>query len=131
MNMALAVLLAVVPVPSRVTKAFATATPIEIVEVKVMGISAVDQAKSIIQIKWVAEAHPGITIKSFDISLEVAYADGAIEKVKSMVNGSARSARFELPTVHLAAGRAAAELRNFKATVTANSAETSTKTGAL
>jgi hypothetical protein len=111
--------------------AFNFATRIEIVEVKTVGISAGDNTKSIIQIKWLAESQPGTSIKSFDVSLEVAYADGAIEKVKTTANGSARSTRFELLTVHLAAGRAAAELRTFKASITANTTETTTKTGSL
>jgi hypothetical protein len=123
--------LTVIVLNHQVTNAFTFATRIEIAEVKNVGTSAGDNSKSIIQIKWLAEVQPGTTIKSFDIFLEVTYADGAIEKVKTTANGSARSVRFELLTVHLVAGRAAAELRGFKASVTANTAETTTKTGSL
>jgi hypothetical protein len=127
----IAVLIIVVLFNNQSTNAFNFTTRIEIVEVKTVGISAGDNTKSIIQIKWLAESQPGTAIKSFDVFLEVVYADGAIEKVKTNANGSARSARFELQTVHSAAGRAAAELRGFKASVTANTAETTTKTGSL
>ncbi len=126
-----AVLMMFMPFNNSWARALNVATRIEIIEVKTVGISASDNAKSIIQIKWLAEPQPGTAIKSFDLLLEVTYADGAIEKVKTTANGSQRNARFELPTVHFAAGRAAAELRSFKASITANTAETTTKAGSL
>ena len=104
---------------------------IEILDVKNMGLSATDDAKSILQIRWTVEAQPGTTVKSFEISLEVSYADGATEKVRVTTNGVARTARFEVPTVHFAAGRAAAELKSFKAVITANTSETTTRVGSL
>ncbi|MEW6127311.1 MAG: hypothetical protein AB1757_09745 [Acidobacteriota bacterium] len=102
---------------------------IEIIEVKNAGVSASDDAKSIIQVNWRAATQPGITIKSFEVNVEVTYADGAVEKTRTTVNGSARSARFEIPTVHFAAGKPAAELRGFKASIAASITETATKQG--
>jgi hypothetical protein len=104
---------------------------IEIVEVKNVGISAANDAKSVIQVKWAAKLPPGSDVKSFDVSLEVQYADRTKEKIKNTGNGSASSARFEVPTLHLSPGRPAAELRTFEATVTANFSETATKRGNL
>ena len=131
MAFVIAALMAAVIFNNQAASAFNLATRIEIVEVKTVGISAGDNAKSIIQIQWLAEAQPGTTIKSFDVFLEVIYADGAIEKVKATAKGTERSARFELQTVHFAAGKAAAALTSFRASITANSAETTTKTGSL
>ena len=104
---------------------------IEIVEVKNVGISAANDAKSVIQVKWAAKLPPGSNVKSFDVSLEVQYADRTKEKIKNTVNGSASSARFEVPTLHVSPGRPAAELRTFEASVTANFSETATKQGSL
>jgi hypothetical protein len=104
---------------------------VDIVEVKNVGVSAADHAKSIIQIRWTAQNPQGGTIKSFDLTLEVAYADGARERLKATVNGAERNARFEVPTVHITAGRPAAELKQFTATIIANATETTTKQGNL
>lgn len=126
------ILLAVTALAARVAAQSAGGSPcIDIVEVKNLGISAANDSKSVIQVKWAAKLPPGSSVKSFYVSLEVGYADATKEKVKSTINGSASSARFEVPTLHLSPGRPAAELRSFEATVTANFSETATKQGSL
>jgi hypothetical protein len=104
---------------------------IEIVEVRNLGISAANDAKSVIQVEWAARLPPEATVKSFDVSLEVRYADRTSEKIKSTVSASTASARFEVPTIHLSPGRPGAEMRSFEASVTANFSETATKRGSL
>jgi hypothetical protein len=104
---------------------------IDIVEVKNLGISAANDSKSVIQMKWAAKLPPGSNVKSFDVSLEVQYADRTKEKIRDTVNGSASSARFEVPTLHVSPGRPAAEFRTFEASVTANFSETAKKEGNL
>ena len=104
---------------------------IDIVEVKNVGLSAANDSKSVIQVKWAAKLPPGTSVKSFDVSLEVQYADKTKERIKNTVSGTAVSARFEVPTLHVTPGRPAAELRSFEATVTANFSETATKQGSL
>ena len=128
----LLILLAVAALAAKVAAQSADgSSSIDIVEVKNVGISAANDAKSVIQVKWTAKPPPGSDVKSFDVSLEVKYADRTKEKIKYTVNGSADSARFEVPTLHLSPGRPAAELRSFEATVTANFSETATKQGNL
>jgi hypothetical protein len=102
---------------------------VEIAEVKNVGLSAGNDAKSIIQAQWSVNAQPGMNIKSFELILEVTYADGAVEKFRGSANGAERKARFEVPTLHVSAGRPGAELRSFKANITANFTETVTKQG--
>ena len=102
---------------------------VEIAEVKNVGVSAGNNAKSVIQVKWTAQNQSNVSIKSFDLVVEVAYADGGREKVQATANGSERSARFEVPTVHITPGRPAAELKQFTAQITANLSETTTKQG--
>jgi hypothetical protein len=104
---------------------------IEILEVKNVGLSAANDAKSVIEVRWAARFPPGATVKSFDISLEVRYADKTREKIKGTASGSTSTARFEVPTLSLSPGRPGAELRSFEATVTANFSETATKQGDL
>lgn len=105
------------------------ASLVEIGEVKNVGISASNDAKSIIQAQWTVNAQPGTSIKSFELILEVAYADGAVERFRVTANSTERKARFEVPTLHVSAGRPGAELRSFKANITANFTETASKQG--
>lgn len=105
------------------------ASLVEIAEVKNVGLSAGSDAKSIIQAQWSVNAQPGTNIKSFELSLDVTYADGAVERFKVTASGAERKARFEVPTLHVSAGRPGAELRSFKANITANFTETATKQG--
>ncbi|HXG65154.1 MAG TPA: hypothetical protein VNO70_08600 [Blastocatellia bacterium] len=114
-----------------VGQAFGGAGRVEITEVKNIGVSAADEDKSIIQVKWTVAVEPGSTIESFDVSLEVTYADGVTRKASASVNGSARKARFEFPTLHFSPGRPGAALRAFKATVAAGKAEAATRQGSF
>ncbi|MEW6210060.1 MAG: hypothetical protein AB1631_16960 [Acidobacteriota bacterium] len=109
--------------------AFQGSVKVELVEVKNVGVSASNESNSIIQVRWNAATQPSTVIKSFDLSLEVVYADGAAEKAKASVDGKARNARFEIPTLHRAAGRNASEMKSFKINITATVLETFTKQG--
>ena len=97
---------------------------IEITEVKNVGLSAINDSKSVIQALWSVHAQPGRNIKSFELNLEVTYADGAVEKLRATAPGSERKVRMEVPTLHVSAGRPGAELKSFKANITANFTET-------
>ena len=105
------------------------AAAVEIVEVRAVGVSAAEESKSIIQVKWRADAQAGSEVKAFDVGIEVSYADGAVERRRTTAGASARSARFELPTLHFSAGRPGAELRSFKASVVVSFTETAFRQG--
>jgi hypothetical protein len=102
---------------------------VELTEVKNVGLSASNQSKSVIQALWSVNAQTGTNIKSFELNLEVIYADGAVEKFRSTAQGSERRTRFEVPTLHLSPGRPGAELKSFKTSITANFSETASKQG--
>ena len=104
---------------------------IEIEEVKNVGVSASDESKSVIQVKWKTDAQAGTDLKTFDVAIEMGYADGAVQRARNSVSGSARSARFEVPTSHFTPGRPGAELKSFKASVTASITETATRQGSF
>lgn len=107
------------------------ASGIEINEVKNIGISAANESRSIIQVKWTAKLAPDASIKSFDVNIEVIYADGAIEKARTSVSGRERSSRLEVPTLHKSAGSPAADMKRFRVSVTATLSETATLQGSF
>ena len=109
----------------------AGASGIEITEVKNVGISAANEARSIIQVNWTVKLSPDTAVKSFDVNVEIIYADGGLEKARASVSGQSRNARIEVPTLHKAAGRLAAEMKSFKAIVTAAMSETATRQGSF
>jgi hypothetical protein len=127
----LILLAAMVSASTLATQSASSSSIIDILEVKNVGLSAANDSKTVIQVKWAAKLPAGSNVKPFDVSLEVQYADRTKEKLKNTVNGSAASVRFEVPTLHISPGRPAAELRSFEATVTANFSETATKQGNL
>jgi len=104
---------------------------IEITQVKNLGLSAANAKKSVIEVRWTVRLQSDASLKSFEIALEVRYADGAIEKIKSSASGSSRNARFEVPTLHASPGLAAAEMKDFKINIIANYTETASKQGSF
>lgn len=110
----------------------ASLTPtVEIAEVKVAGVAASDESKSVIQVQWRVNPPPGVSVKSFEVAIEITYANGGTERLKTSVNGAARTARFEVVTARPVAGQAPAALKSFRASVTATVTETATKQGAF
>ena len=96
-----------------------------------MGVSATNETQSIIQVSWNTQGAPDLKVESFELQLEAIYADGAVEKVQAKASGAARSSRFEVPTLHRAPGRPAAEMKSFKVSIRANYSETATKSVSL
>lgn len=100
---------------------------IEITEIKNSGVSAAKETHSIVQVAWATQGAPEVKISSFELVLEVTYADGFVEKSPAKAPGSARTSRFEVPTLHRAGNQPAAEMKGFKVSITANYSETTTK----
>jgi hypothetical protein len=108
---------------------YSAAPLVEITEVKNLGVSANNDTKTILQVQWAVNEQPTLSSKSFELAIEVAYADGATERFKTVAGGAERRARFEVPTLHLAAGGPGARLRGFKANIIASFTETVSKQG--
>jgi hypothetical protein len=108
---------------------FQDSVKVDILEVKNVGVSASNESNSIIQVKWNVTTSPSTAVKSYELNLEVTYADGAVEKAKATADSRARSARFEVPTLHRVAGRNASEMKSFKINITTNVSETFTRQG--
>jgi hypothetical protein len=92
-----------------------------------MGVLALKETNSIIEVSWTAQGAPELKHLSFDLSLEVVYADGFVEQSQAKAAGNARTGRFEVPTLHRFGNQPAAEMKSFKASITANYSETKTK----
>lgn len=100
---------------------------VQITDVKNIGVSAASAANSIIEVRWQANVAPNMNVKSFDLKLEVTYADGATVTAQSSVSAQARSGRAEVPTTHLSPGQTPAAMKSIKASVTTTFTETTTK----
>jgi len=102
---------------------------IEITEIKNAGVSAARETHSIVQVSWATPGAPDVKVSSFELLLEVTYADGFVERSPGKAAGSARSTRFEVPTMHRTPGQPAAEMKSFKVSITANYSATTTRQG--
>lgn len=100
---------------------------VEITDVKNIGVSASNEAKSIIEIRWQTNVAPNMSVKSFELKLEVTYTNGAIVTAQSSVTGTARSGRVEVPTTNSSVGRPSSTIKSFRASVTTTFTETTTK----
>lgn len=96
-------------------------------EIKNMGVPALKETHSIIQVSWTAQGAPELKHVSFELSLEVTYADGFVEQSRAKAPGGARTGRFEVPTLHRVGNQPAAEMKSFKASITANYSESTMK----
>lgn len=103
-----------------VNQAIATANiPVEVTDVKELGLSDSDETKSVIEIKWCVNPTLQPNHSTFNVTLEVIYADGAILIFDEQAEKDARSARIEVPTLHIYRGKKAAIIKEIKAFVTA------------
>jgi hypothetical protein len=92
--------------------------PVEVVGVKDLGVSANDDSKSIIEVRW--RVNPALnSVASFNLTLIVSYADGTtIDQVKK-TDEKTVSARFEVPSVKVSKGKQPAFIKKMNAVVTA------------
>jgi hypothetical protein len=100
---------------------------IKITAIQEVGVSAEKETHSIVQVSWIAQESPDLKHTSFELSLEVSYADGFVERTHSKAAGDARTARFEVPTLHRSTNHPAAEMKNLKVSITANYSATTMK----
>lgn len=105
----------------------ASGKQVEITEIKNLGTSALKETHSIVQVSWSTASGAELTNVSFELSLEVSYADGFVEKAQARAAGGVRTNRFEVPTLHRSVNQPAAEIKSFKVVITANYSETTTK----
>ncbi len=93
--------------------------PVEVTEVRDLGLSDRDELKSLIEVSWRIDSAQKEKIVSFNLLLSVTYADGTAITEKRTVEKSALSARVEVPSVKTFGSRPAAFIKRMDAKVTA------------
>ena len=92
---------------------------VEVLEIKDLGISANDDSKSIIEVRWRVNPTLVANVASFNLVLSVTYADGTTTNIKRQTDGKSLSMRVEVSSVNISKGKPAAFIKKMNATVTA------------
>ena len=101
-----------------------TDIPVEVIEVKDLGVSASDDSKSIIEVRW--RVNPTLNaVTSFNLTLSITYADGTTRDEAKKSDGKTVSARFEVPSVKVSKGKQPAFIKKMNAIVIAVTKEKS------
>ena len=93
--------------------------PVEVVEVKDLGLSDRDESKSVIEVRWSVDSVQKEKIVSFNLVLSVTYADGTTISERRNVEKHLRVARVEVASVKTFGGRPSAFIKKLDAKVTA------------
>lgn len=94
--------------------------PVEVVEVKDLGLSDRDESKSLIEVSWcVGSQVQKEKITAFNLVLFVTYADGTTITERRKFEKTIFSARIEVPSVKTFGGRPTAFIKKTEARVTA------------
>ena len=98
--------------------------PVEVLEVKDLGVSTSDDSKSIIEVRWRVKSTLDAAT-SFNLTLSVTYADGTTRDELKKTDGKTISAQFEVPSVKVSKGKPPAFIKKMNAVVIAVTREKS------
>ena len=93
-------------------------TPVEVTQVKEIGLSDSDETKSVIEVKWCVRSTLQPNHSTFNVTVEIIYADSAILIFDEQATSQARSTQIEVPTLHIYRGKKPAIIKQIKAFVT-------------
>lgn len=93
--------------------------PVEVIEIKDLGLSDRDESKSLIEVRWRVDEAQKEKVVSFNLVLSVTYADGITVTEKRKFEKSIFSARVEVPSVKTFGGRPTAFIKKMEARVSA------------
>ncbi len=96
-----------------------TDVPVQVVEVRDLGLSDRDESRSVIEVRWSAGPVQQEMIIWFNLTLSVTYADGTTISEKRRIERGADRARIEVPSVRTFGGKAAAFIKKIDARVVA------------
>ncbi|HQU81567.1 MAG TPA: hypothetical protein PKY59_00485 [Pyrinomonadaceae bacterium] len=91
--------------------------PVEILEIKEIGISDRDESKTVIEVHWRIDPLQKEKISAFNLVLSVVYADGTSVSEKRTAAKNESSARIEIPSVKTIGNRPAASIKKVSAKV--------------
>ena len=93
--------------------------PVEVVEVRDLGLSDRDESKSLIEVRWRVGQIQKEKIAAFNLVLFVTYADGTTVTEKRKYEKTVLSAQIEVPSVKSLGGRSPAFIKKTEARVSA------------
>lgn len=93
--------------------------PVEVVEVRDLGLSDRDESKSLIEVRWRVGQIQKEKIAAFNLVLFVSYADGTTVTEKRKFEKTVLSAQIEVPSVKSFGGRSPAFIKKTEARVSA------------
>lgn len=98
--------------------------PIEVLEVKEVGIYDADETKSLIEVRWKINPALASNVRSFKILLSVTYADGTKTNITRHTDEESFSVQIEVPSVSFSNRNTPAFIKNLKAVVVAKPIKT-------
>jgi hypothetical protein len=96
-----------------------TDAPVEVVEIKEIGISNDDESKSVIEIRWRINPVLNSNVSSFKLFLSVTYADGTTLILTQNADAESVLAQIEVPSAKISKRNPPAFIKNLKASVVA------------
>jgi hypothetical protein len=93
--------------------------PVEVTEVRDLGLSDRDELKSLIKVSWRIDPDQQEKIAAFNLLLSVTYADGTSITEKRTVDNHALSVKVETPSVKTIGRQPPAFIKKMSAKVTA------------
>jgi hypothetical protein len=94
--------------------------PVEVLEVKDLGLSDRDESKSVLEVSWrVGQQIQKEKIAAFNLVLSVTYADGTTIVERRKFERTVFSARIEVPSIKPFGNRSSAFIKKTEARVTA------------
>ncbi len=117
--LSLIILVSVFAGQTKINAAQTADSPVEVLAVKDLGISANDDSKSIIEVRWRINSALIANAASFNLVLSVTYADGTTTNIKRQTDGKSQSMRVEVSSVNISKGKPAAFIKKKIAMVTA------------
>lgn len=118
-NLSLIILVLAFASQAKINAAETTDFSVEVLEVKDLGISANDDSKSIIEVRWRINPALVANVASFNLVLSVTYADRTTTNIKRQTDGKSLSMRVEVSSVNISKGKSAAFIKKMNAVVTA------------
>lgn len=98
--------------------------PVEVLEIKEIGLSDKDETKSVIEVRWQINPALASNVRSFKILLSVTYADGTKTNITRHADEESVSLKIEVPSVSFSNRNAPASIKNLKAVVIAKPIKT-------
>lgn len=91
--------------------------PVEVLEIKEIGLSDRDESKTVIEVRWRIDPLQKEKISAFNLVFSVVYADGTTISEKRTTAKNAVSARIEIPSVKTIGNRPSASIKKISAKV--------------